>query len=45
MAGWAPHENKEKLKIILDDFISGKKTFAIVFDGKVIGSVDIEPYD
>jgi len=45
MAGWAPHENKEKSRIILDDFISGKKTFAIVFDGKVIGSVGIEPYD
>lgn len=44
-AGWAPHENKEKTQIILDEFIAGKKTFAIVYENKVIGSVGIETYD
>lgn len=45
MAGWAPHENKAKTQEILDRFIEGKKTFALVFDGKVIGSLGIECYN
>lgn len=42
MAGWKPHESKEESKIILDMFISHKKTFALEYQGKVIGSVGIE---
>ena len=38
MAGWAPHENIEKSKLILDLFISEKKTLALELkeNGKVI---------
>lgn len=44
MAGWQPHENIEKSKMILESFISGKKTFALVdkATGKVIGSLGLE---
>ena len=45
MAGWAPHENKQKSQEILDRFMEGKKTFALVLGGKVIGSLGIEHYN
>lgn len=45
MAGWLPHKNKKESEDILNRFILGKKTFAIVFEGKVIGSFGIEKYD
>lgn len=47
MAGWEPHNNKEKSVFILKDFINGKKTFAIELkeNHKVIGSIGIEEYD
>ena len=45
MAGWKPHKSKEESKIILDMFISHKKTFALEYQGKVIGSVGIEKYN
>ena len=45
MAGWLPHESKETTQMILDSFISGKKTFALELDGKVIGSLGIELYN
>ncbi|MCM1047297.1 MAG: GNAT family N-acetyltransferase [Clostridiales bacterium] len=45
MAGWLPHKNKEETMQILNMFISEKKTFAIVYDKKVIGSVGIERYN
>ncbi|MGM9940826.1 MAG: GNAT family N-acetyltransferase [Bulleidia sp.] len=45
MAGWLPHENIEASKIILDKFITGKKTFALEYEGKVIGSIGIEKYN
>lgn len=45
MAGWAHHENIEKSKQILDNFINEKKTFAITYNNKVIGSLGIEFYD
>ena len=44
MAGWLPHESKETTQMILDSFISNKKTFALELDGKVIGSLGIESY-
>lgn len=45
MAGWLPHENKEKSLEILKMFIEEKKTFAIEYQGKVIGSLGIEEYN
>ena len=45
MAGWRHHESIETTKIILEDFIKTKKTFAIVYKDKVIGSFGIEKYD
>lgn len=45
MASWLPHENIEKTKEILDKFIAGRKTFAIVYNEKVVGSLGIEEYD
>ena len=43
-AGWLPHQNKDESLRILNRFIEGKKTFAIEFNHKVIGSVGIELY-
>ncbi len=45
MAGWTPHKNIAESQQILDMFISGNKTFAIEYQGKVIGSVGVEQYD
>lgn len=45
MAGWLPHKNKDESLTILKMFIEEKKTFAIVYNGKVIGSLGIEEYD
>lgn len=44
MAGWLPHENLEKSLMILNMFIEGKKTFALVLkeNNKVIGSLGLE---
>ena len=44
MAGWAPHKSLAESQVILERFIQGKKTFAIVHQSKVIGSVGIEEY-
>lgn len=44
MAGWLPHKNKEESFKILKVFIEEKKTFAIEYNGKVIGSIGIEKY-
>lgn len=45
MAGWLPHENKEKSLEILEMFIHEKKVFALEYNGKVIGSLGIEEYN
>ena len=45
MAGWNPHRNLEESERILDSFIKHKKTFALEYNGKVIGSLGIEAYD
>ena len=42
MAGWKPHESKEESQKILDMFIGHKKTFALEYQGKVIGSLGVE---
>lgn len=47
MAGWRHHKSIEESEKILDIFINGKKTFAIIdkLSGKVIGSFGIEKYN
>ncbi len=44
MAGWHPHESIEVSREILNHFLEGKKTFALEFEGKVIGSLGVEKY-
>lgn len=44
MAGWKPHDSIEESREILSMFINEKKTFAVEYDGKAIGSVGIEEY-
>ena len=45
MAGWCPHQDREESLAILNMFIEEKKTFAIEYRGKVIGSLGIEKYN
>lgn len=45
MAGWEAHKSKDISKAVLYDFIQNKKTFALVYENKVIGSIGIEFYD
>lgn len=44
MAGWLPHETIEVSREILSHFVEGKRTFALQYGGKVIGSLGIEHY-
>ena len=44
MAGWPHHETVETSQAILDRFIEEKKTFALVYEGRVVGSLGIEEY-
>ena len=44
MAGWNPHRTVEESQMILTHFINGKRVFALVHQGKVIGSLGIEEY-
>ena len=45
MAGWSPHKDKEESLSIIERFIAKKRTFAVEFNGKVIGSLGIECYE
>ena len=45
MAGWLPHENRETTLGILNLFIHEKKTFALEYRSRVIGSLGIETYE
>lgn len=45
MAGWLPHEDIEVSREILTHFIEGRKTFALEYEGKVIGSLGVETYN
>ena len=45
MAGWKPHQSMEKSARVLSMLIREKKTFAVEYEGKVIGSLGIEQYD
>lgn len=44
MAGWNPHRNMEESRTILNSFIRHRKTFALEYEGKVIGSLGVEEY-
>ena len=44
MAGWLPHKDREESKMILQMFMDGKKTFALEYEGTVIGSLGVEKY-
>ena len=44
MAGWAPHSDREETKKVLTRFIERRKTFALEYRGKVIGSLGVEEY-
>lgn len=45
MAGWMPHRDIEDSRRVLRMFIDEKKTFALEFKGKVVGSLGIETYE
>ena len=45
MAGWLPHKSKEESLHIMNMFIAEKRTFAVEYKGKVIGSLGIEEYN
>lgn len=45
MAGWLPHKNREETRKILDLFIGQHKTFALEYQGSVVGSLGVECYD
>ena len=44
-AGWSHHKSKEESLEILTRFIDHKKTFALEYKGKVIGSIGVEESD
>lgn len=44
MAGWLPHKDLEESRCILSHFIEDKETFALEYQGKVIGSLGIDQY-
>ena len=44
MAGWSPHKDMEESRSILTKFIEHKRTFALEYNGKAIGSLGIEEY-
>lgn len=45
MAGWPPHRNREESQKILNSFIKHKKTFALEYQGRVVGSLGVEEYE
>ncbi|MBQ9912346.1 MAG: GNAT family N-acetyltransferase [Firmicutes bacterium] len=45
MAGWNPHKDIDVSRAILSRFIECRRTFALEYQGKVIGSLGIEEYD
>lgn len=44
MAGWTPHRDQEESRSILERFMAGRRTFALEYQGKAIGSLGIEAY-
>lgn len=44
MAGWNPHRSMAESQAILDMFVQGKRTFALEYNGKVVGSLGVDEY-
>lgn len=44
-AGWFHHESIEDSRKVLDSFIKDANIFALVYEGKVVGSIGLHPYD
>ena len=44
-AGWTPHRDIEESRRILSMFIADRKTFALDYRGKAVGSLGIETYE
>ena len=44
MAGWNPHKDLQESRQILKLFMEGKRTFALEYEGTVIGSLGVEEY-
>ena len=45
MAGWLPHKDTDESRRILEMFMGEKKTFALEYRGKVIGSLGVDLYN
>lgn len=45
MAGWTPHKSLDESREILEMFIREKKTFALEYEGRAVGSVGVETYE
>ena len=45
MAGWTPHKSVEESRERVQHFIDERHTFALEFDGKVVGSLGVEFYN
>ncbi len=44
MAGWIPHRNIEETQVILNHFLKDRNNFAVVENGRTIGSIGLNPY-
>lgn len=45
MAGWKTHANIGETRAVLRMFIEGRITFAVVLNGRVVGSIGVEEYN
>lgn len=45
MAGWLPHQSMDESKAILQMFVDEKHTFALEYEGRVVGSLGVDEYD
>ena len=45
MAGWKPHEGRAESEAVLQMFMQGRRTLALEYEGKAIGSIGVESYD
>lgn len=45
MAGWPPHRSRTDSLDVLSRFIAEKKTFALEYQGRVVGSLGLEEYN
>lgn len=45
LAGWSHHEDINESKAVLISYIKGKRTLALEYQGRVIGSLEFDDYD